>query len=104
MSKPRLETLKELLAQNPDDSFIRYGVAMEHLREGDYAPAVEEFRELLKRNPEYVAAYYHCGQALEKLGDLEGARSVYESGIALCTRTGDLHTRSELQTALDLLG
>jgi len=104
MANPRLETLKQLLNQNPGDSFLRYGIAMEHVREEDYEQAVAEFRELLNRNPEYVAAYYHCGQALERLGDVEGARAIYQAGIELCTRTGDLHTRSELQTALDLLG
>lgn len=104
MPNPRLETLKQLLSQNPGDSFLRYGIAMEHMREENYEQAVAEFRELLNRNPEYVAAYYHCGQALERLGDVEGARAIYQAGIDLCARTGDQHTRSELQTALDLLG
>jgi hypothetical protein len=28
---------------------------------------------------------------------------MYEKGIAVTTRTGDAHTRSELQAALDML-
>jgi tetratricopeptide (TPR) repeat protein len=104
MANPRLETLRQLLAQNPGDAFIRYGLAMEYVREGDLPAAIAEFRTLLEKHPDYVAAYYHCGQALEKTGDIEGARAVYQAGIDLCTRTGDTHTRSELQTALDMLG
>jgi hypothetical protein len=48
-------------------------------------------------------AYFHGGQALEKAGRLEEARAMYEEGIAVTARTGDAHTRSELQAALDIL-
>jgi len=64
---------------------------------------VEQFRELLAANPNYAAAYFHAGQTLEKLGRVEEARAMYERGIEATTRTGDGHTRSELQAALDLL-
>ena len=103
MSNSRLEILSQLLAQNPKDSFARYGVAMEHVRAGEFRAAVAEFRTILEFNPDYVAAYFHGGQALEKAGDIEAARAMYADGIAACTRTGDTHTRSELQGALDML-
>jgi hypothetical protein len=41
---------------------------------------------------------------LDKLGRREDARSLYREGIEATTRIGDLHTRSEIQAALDLLG
>jgi hypothetical protein len=34
---------------------------------------------------------------------VEEAREVYEKGIEATARTGDQHTRSELQAALDML-
>ena len=92
-----------MVAQNPADAFARYGLAMELVKSGDLANGVAEFRALLGHNPDYAAAYFHGGQALEKLGDLEQARAFYEKGIAVTSRTGDAHTRSELQAALDML-
>lgn len=92
-----------MVAQNPTDSFARYGLAMEYSREGKLEQAVEEFRSLLAINPNYAAAYYHTGQALEKLGRLEDARGIYQQGIETTLRLGDLHTRSELEAALELL-
>jgi Tfp pilus assembly protein PilF len=92
-----------MVAQNPTDSFARYGLAMECLNHGDLEGAVNEFRALLSINPNYAAAYYHCGQALEKLGRLTEARHVYEQGIETATRLGDLHTRGELEAVLDML-
>jgi tetratricopeptide (TPR) repeat protein len=100
----RLEVLKSMVAQNPNDSFARYGLAMEYAKSGELEQALGEFRAILAGNPNYSAAYYHGGQTLEKLGRIEEARALYRAGIEATTRIGDLHTRSEIQAALDLLG
>jgi tetratricopeptide (TPR) repeat protein len=103
MASNRLQGLLAMLAQNPSDSFARYGVAMEYASAGELEKAVEEFRVLLAANPNYPAAYYHAGRALERLGRTEEAREVYRKGVEITTHLGDLHTRSELEAALDLL-
>jgi tetratricopeptide (TPR) repeat protein len=103
MTNNRLEILRGMVASNPDDSFARYGLAMEHVKSGNLQEAVEQFDQLLKTNAKYPAAYFHGGQALEKLGKIEEARALYEKGIEVTTVMGDAHTRSELQAALDIL-
>jgi tetratricopeptide (TPR) repeat protein len=103
MAGNRLDTLKQLAAQDPTNTFVRYGLAMEYANSGELEQAVAEFNDILAGSPDYAAAYFHGGQTLEKLGRVEEAKSMYERGIAATTRTGDLHTRSELQGALDLL-
>ncbi|MBZ5609880.1 MAG: tetratricopeptide repeat protein [Acidobacteriia bacterium] len=103
MPTNRMEILKTMLAQNPRDSFARYGLAMEYANNGELESAVAEYRALLEHNPDYAAAYFHGGQALEKLGRLDEARDTYQKGIEVTSRTGDQHTRSELQAALDML-
>src|ERR1700689_1732899 len=97
MSTNRTEVLKAMVAQNPADAFARYGLAMELVKAGQLESAVAEFRALLEHNPNYAAAYFHGGQVLEKLGDVEQARALYEKGIEVTARTGDQHTKSELQ-------
>jgi tetratricopeptide (TPR) repeat protein len=103
MATNRMEVLKNMLAQNPQDSFARYGLAMEYTNRGDWESALAEFRVLLENNSGYAAAYFHGGQALEKLGRLEEARDLYQKGIEVTARSGDRHTQSELQAALDML-
>ncbi len=100
----RLDKLKTLVAQDPGNAFLRYGLATEYANTGDLEQAVIEFKELLAASPDYAAGYYHGGRTLEKLGRLDEARELYEKGIAATTKTGDGHTRSELQAALDMLG
>jgi tetratricopeptide (TPR) repeat protein len=93
--------LRQMLAQDPSNTFVRYGLAMERVKAGDLDGAVQEFEGLLTTDPNYSAAYYHGGQTLEKMGKLDQARTMYRRGIAV---TRDPHALSELQAALDILG
>ncbi len=104
MASTRLDILKSMVAQNPNDSFSRYGLAMEYRNGGDLEGAMREFRELIAVNPDYAYAYFHGGQTLERLGRLDEAGEMYRAGIESAMRTGDQHAKGELQGALDLLG
>ncbi len=92
-----------MIAQDPDNSFARYGLAMERANSGDFEKAVAEFQTLLAKDESYAAAYFHAGQALEKLGKIDEARLMYQKGIEVTTRKGDLHTRGEIEAALNML-
>lgn len=104
MASDRLDVLKTMLAQDPANTFARYGLAMEYVNRGQDNDALAEFEALLQANGDYAAAYYHGGRALERLQRLDEARSMFERGVDVTTRTGDQHTRAELQAALDMLG
>ncbi|MBI3679989.1 MAG: tetratricopeptide repeat protein [Acidobacteria bacterium] len=103
MPADRLDALKTLIELDPANHFARYGLAQALASAGRVEEAVAAYKDLMDFNPDYVAAYYHSGQALEKLGRVEEARGVYQQGIDACNRTGDTHTRNEIQAALDLL-
>src|SRR5579863_6843576 len=100
----RLEVLQSMVDQNPADSFSRYGLAMEYVKAGDLAIAMDHFSALLEHNPNYGAGYFHGGQTLEKMGRIEEAKALYRKGIQVTATTGDGHTRDELQAALNSLG
>jgi Flp pilus assembly protein TadD len=99
----RAAMLKEFLSANPNDSFARYGLAMEHANSGDAEGALTEFKNLLAINPDYTAAYQMSAQILMKAGRGEEARKALEAGMACAARTGNAHARSEMQTMLDEL-
>jgi Tfp pilus assembly protein PilF len=103
MATNRLDILKQMLAQDPGNSFARYGLAMEYAKTGELKSAVDQFKALIAADSLYVAAYFHCGQTLEKLGELDEARAVYEQGISASTKKGDTHTRGEIEAALSML-
>lgn len=99
----RLEILEQMVQQDPSNSFARYGFAMELVNNGRLEEALRQFHALLEKAPNYSAAYYHGGQVSERLNRIEEARDFYEKGIEVTTRTGDGHTRAEIEAALSLL-
>ena len=104
MANSRVELLRSMVEQRPADAFSRYGLAMEYVNSGQLEAAAAEFAALLEHNPNYAAGYFHGGQTLEKLGRIDKARLLYRKGIEVTTIAGDLHTRSELEAALNALG
>jgi tetratricopeptide (TPR) repeat protein len=99
----RLEKLREMAANDPTSGFARYALAMELLNLDRAEEAVAEFRALLESDPNYSAAYFHGGRALELLNRAEDARALYLAGIDVTARNGDAHTRGELEAALAAL-
>lgn len=102
--KTRKEQIEEMLAAEPDDSFLRYGLAMEYVSAGADEDAVRQFLELTRRDPEYVPVYLQTGQALIRLGRDEEASAILKTGIAVATRKGDEHAAGEMSGLLGAIG
>ncbi len=98
--KTRRQMLEEFVAKKPEDAFSRYGLAMECMNGGDSAAAEGHFRELLKRNADYVPAYLMYAQMLSREARGEEAKQVLSTGIGAADRKGDQHARSEMETLL----
>jgi predicted Zn-dependent protease len=102
--KSRKQQIEEMLTDEPNDPFLRYGLAMEHLGEGDIAGAVKCFSELIALSPDYVPAYLQAGQTLIRLGRTDEAREVLERGSQVARRQSDEHAYQEMQGFLAGLG
>jgi len=99
----RVSMLNEVLSQNPNDAFARYGLAMEHARLGEVERALEEFGKLLSVHPDYTAGYFMAAQTLANAQRLEEARRMLVDGIASARRTGNSHAQSEMTAMLEEL-
>lgn len=99
----RLEKLLEMVSKKPHDSFARYGLAMEYKSRGRLEEAIPIFESLLSDDPDYLPAYLHLGTALQEQGEAEKAATVLRRGIEEASSSGDAHTRSELEAALEML-
>lgn len=100
----RIAMLTEVLAQNPNDTFARYGLAMEYSNSGKTEEALQEFDKLLAASPDYAAGYFMAAQTLTKVDRIEEARKMLQNGIAVAQRTGNSHALSEMQGMLSELG
>jgi predicted Zn-dependent protease len=99
----RLAMLNEILSQNPNDAFARYGLAMEHSKAGEVERALEEFAKLLSAHPDYTAGYFMAAQTLVTANRVDEAKKMLVDGISSARRTGNSHAQSEMTAMLDEL-
>jgi len=102
----RMDQLEALLAEEPDDAFLRYGLAMEHSSQGDDATAAKLLEDLiaLKRNETpYIPAYLQCGQVYMRLGQDSKAIAILKEGVQMAQKVGDQHASGEMQGLLSTL-
>jgi predicted Zn-dependent protease len=102
-AKTRLEQIQELLAADPDDPFLGYALAMEHVSAGDDATAVHRFRELIDKSPRYVPSYLMAAQCMARLGHDDEAKEVLRKGVTAARQENNQHALGEIQEMLDRL-
>jgi tetratricopeptide (TPR) repeat protein len=95
----RLEQLLDMHRQNPKDSFLLFALAKEYEKLGKEEDALEWYQKLQQLDPDYVGVYYHLGKLFEEKGETEKALNTYARGIEVAQKLGDLHAKSELQSA-----
>lgn len=96
----RIATLRQFLADDPDDPFTRFALAQEHAKRGDTDNALGYYEALVRDRPDYVGTYYHLGALYRQLGRDADALGAYRAGIDAARSAGDAHARAELQAAL----
>lgn len=98
-----MDAIEAMLADDPDDAFLRYGLAMEHASSGDDATCVIVLRDLIARTTAtpYIPAFLQAGQALVRLDRVEEACAVLRTGVDAARRTGDAHAQGEMQGLLE---
>jgi len=99
----RIAALSEILEQDPNDAFARYGLAMEYSKSGEVDRAMEEFGKLLSAHPDYTAGYFMAAQTLTSAKRIEEAKKLLVEGIQSAVRTGNAHAQSEMTAMLDEL-
>jgi tetratricopeptide (TPR) repeat protein len=99
-SKTRRQKLEEFLAENPNDAFTRYGIALDCFRQGDLPTADLHFKYLLQNNPDYVPTYQMYAQMLAGNKRVDEAKTVLSKGIESALRQGNQHARSEMESHL----
>ncbi len=99
----RLQQLRAMLDDEPNDPELRYMLAMEHASLGDDAEAVRCFEEIIRLAPNYPPAYHQGGRALARLGRLAEARQLLQRGIPVAQAEGNAHAAGEMLELLQSL-
>lgn len=96
----RIATLLSWVEESPDDGFSRYALALEYKKHDQPEKALEQFSELIKRQPDYHATYYQYGVLLASNGQQQQAKQVLQQGLEVTKRLGEEHAFNEITEAL----
>lgn len=86
--------------ENPTDSFSKFALALELLKESKKEKAKVLFESIEAQDPNYVGVYYHLGKLYSEIEENKKALETYKKGIEVAIHLSDLHAKSELQGAL----
>lgn len=100
----RRQRLEQSLAEDPGDTFLRYGLAMQCLREGDLDEGRERLRSLIADHPDdQIVAYQQLGQSYAETGETAAAMTMLQTGIVKARARGDWHAASEMEQVVNSL-
>lgn len=100
---PSIADLEKLLAADPDDAFVLYGLAQAHAKEGRHERAVDFYDRCLAVDAGYCYAYFHQARSLEALERPDDAAAALRRGLQAAREAGDGQAQSEIAAYLDEL-
>jgi hypothetical protein len=100
----RLEKLRLLADQQPNDPFVHYGVGLEYAAHEMWNEAIAAFDCALAVDAQYHTAHLQKAGAEIKLGRRAAARATLEAGVAAARAQRDTHAAMEMTKLLETLG
>jgi tetratricopeptide (TPR) repeat protein len=100
----RREKLEEMLKAEPEDTFLRYALALELDKEGDHDHSLALLTGLIEGSPPHVPAFFMAGQQLARLSRIDKARDVLRAGIEEARQQQNQHAAGEMSEFLASLG
>ena len=104
MTEARIQVFKKMLAVEPGNTTVRFGLANELIKLERWAEAVQELQTYLSQTDDQGNAYGKLALALERLGKNEEAKLAYQEGVSAANRHGHPGMAQDFEMALaDLL-
>lgn len=99
----REDKIRTMLDQEPNDTFLNFSLAMELAKDQRWDGALAQFDRVIELDSAYVAAFFHKGQTLTKMGDTDRAKETLTAGIARAGEVGDLHAKREMEEFMEMI-
>jgi len=103
MTTDRISKLKTMQSNRPDDPFLPYAIGIEYKNMSKFPEAIEHFKDVHDRFPDYIPNFFHYAGSLEALEDFPAAIAIYDEGIEKASAQDDQHALSELKGARELI-
>jgi predicted Zn-dependent protease len=98
----RTEVFEQMLAADPADTMVMFGLAKEYEKLGRYEDVIRILEDYLGKADDEGNAYGTLAQAYEKTGKREKAVETYEKGIDVAMAHGHPSMANEYRMTLEL--
>ena len=98
----RIEVFKEMLANDPENTMVMFGLAKEYEKLGQHEDVIELLETYIARSDDEGNAYGVLANAYVLLGDRELAIETYKKGIDVSLAHGHPSMANEYRMTLDL--
>lgn len=98
----RIEVFKQMLAADPANTMVLFGLANEYLKAEDYEQAIPALENYLQQADDEGAAYGMLAKAYEKTGEREKAKAALERGVEVSNKHGHPSMAQDYRMTLEL--
>jgi predicted Zn-dependent protease len=98
----RIEVFEQMLAADPDNTMVMFGLAKEYEKLGQHADVIRILEDYLAKGDDEGNAYGTLAKAYELSGDREKAIEIYKKGIDVSMAHGHPSMANEYRMTLDL--
>lgn len=98
----RIEVFEQMLAAEPDNTMVMFGLAKEYEKTGDHAKVIELLESYLSKFDDEGNAYGVLANAYAQLGDRKKSIETYKRGIDVSMAHGHPSMANEYSMTLDL--
>ncbi len=98
----RIEVFEQMLAADPANSMVMFGLAKEYEKKGEHQKVVDMLEKYLATADDEGNAYGTLAQAYLASGDREKAIETYKKGIDISMAHGHPSMANEYRMTLDL--
>ena len=98
----RIEVFEQMLANDPENTMVMFGLAKEYEKLGRYSDVIRTLEDYLSKANDEGNAYGVLANAYLKNGDREKAIETYKKGIDVSMAHGHPSMANEFKMTLDL--
>lgn len=95
-----IQRLLKLVGGPRDNALLHHALGVEWLKAGNAAAAAQALEIALARDANFSAAWKLLGKARLEIGDQDGARNAWQSGLSAADERGDVQAAKEMQVFL----
>lgn len=99
-----LEQLKTLLGGPRENALLHFSLGNEYFKLADWDNATTHFRQAVSMDADYSAAWKMLGKSLLSGNQSQQAVEVFEKGIAVAEKRGDVQAGREMRVFLKRAG